>query len=54
MNLQMVNSIQPTSQVQRQVIALATSLASKGRNSFSTMRNLMRSAIQAHFNRLTT
>ena len=52
--LQIVDSIYPASQLQDQAIALATTLATKDRNTFTIIRNLMRSAIQAHLDRLTT
>lgn len=52
--LQIVDSIHPASELQDQAITLATTLASKDRNTYSTIRNLMRPAIQAHLNRLTT
>ena len=52
--LQIVDSIHPASQLQDQAIALATTLATKDRNTFTIIRNLMRSAIQAHLDRLTT
>jgi enoyl-CoA hydratase/carnithine racemase len=52
--LDIVDSIYPASELQTQAVALATSLAEKDRNTFSTIRNLMRPAIQAHLNRLTT
>lgn len=52
--LQIVDSIHPASQLQDQAIALATTLATKDRNTFTIIRNLMRPAIQAHLNRLTS
>jgi len=52
--LQIVDSIHPASQLQDQAIALATTLATKDRNTFTIIRNLMRPAIQAHLSRLTS
>jgi enoyl-CoA hydratase/carnithine racemase len=51
--LQLVDAIYPQDQLQEQALSLATTLASKDRNTYCINRNLLRPAITAHLKNLT-